>query len=131
MKILPRHNGVGWRPLDGVNGCVFHYFYFFRRAERIRPGVGVWHTNGGRESSLISAKPHGLPTTDNQFLNRLFLVETNGESTVLRDVRVGFPAETRHGLTGSGQEMDIKNCADGHALSQTFTMFRFVFCPLT
>ena len=47
VKILPRHNGVGWRPLDGVNGCVFHYFYFFRRAERIRPGVGLRQTDGG------------------------------------------------------------------------------------
>ena len=59
------------------------------------------HSNGGSETFLKSAKPHGLPTTDNQFLNRLFLVETNGETTVLRYVRVGFPAETRHGLNST------------------------------
>ena len=52
MKILPRHNGVGWRPLDGVNGCVFHYFNFIRRAERIRPGVGLRQTNGGLKKLL-------------------------------------------------------------------------------
>ena len=49
----------------------------------------------------MSAEPFGSPTTDNQFLNRLFLVETNGESTVLRCVRVEFPTETRHGLNST------------------------------
>ena len=74
----------------------------------------MWHTNGGRETFLKSAKPYGLPTTDNQFLNRLFRFETNGCSTVLRNVRVGFPAETRHGLTLTRIGMDSKHSADVH-----------------
>jgi hypothetical protein len=47
----------------------------------------------------MSAEPFGSPTTDNQFLNRLFRVETNGENTVLRYVRVEFLTETRHVLS--------------------------------
>ena len=49
-----------------------------------------------------------------KYLNRLFLVETNGENTVLRYVRVGFPAETRHGLTLTRISMDSKHSADVH-----------------
>lgn len=36
-----------------------------------------------------------------KYLNRLFRVETNGETTVLRYVRVEFPTETRHGLNST------------------------------
>ena len=60
----------------------------------------------------MSAEPFGSPTTDNQFLNRLFRVETNGETTVLRCVRVEFPTETRHGLNptrnSNGQQAQLR-----------------------
>ena len=36
-----------------------------------------------------------------KYLNRLFRVETNGETTVIRYVRVEFPTETRHGLNST------------------------------
>ena len=41
VKILPRCKGVGWRPLEGVNGCVSFLVLLFISSSRTY-SVGSW-----------------------------------------------------------------------------------------
>jgi hypothetical protein len=103
VEILPQL--VRW--VAAVKRCqrlhIFLIFSFSFSFSFVEPNVfgrvlGCGIPTGGVKHFLSRQNLTVCRKHTTKYLNRLFRVETNGCCTALRYVRVGFPAETRHGL---------------------------------